>query len=88
MESHAKINIVTGIFSFSGILQALSAYWFWYTKDQKTYFALLGIVVFIALTCLALIIPESPVYLLEKQNYPELRHCLMTIGSFNKVSDV
>lgn len=85
LESHARMNMGTCIFSFSGLLQAFSAYWFWYTKDQTTYLTLLAIVLFSALTCLTFFIPESPVYLLERQNFSELRQCLLTIGSFNKV---
>jgi MFS family permease len=73
METSKRINIGTYIFCFSGFFQAFSAFWFWYMKDQALYFILLTILMFSALACLAIIIPESPLYLLEKERFTELR---------------
>lgn len=69
METSKRIRIGMYIFSFSGLFQAFSAFWFWYIKDQTLYFYLLMFLMCAALSCLALFIPESPLYLFEKERF-------------------
>lgn len=88
METSKRIYIGTAIFGFSGFFQAFSAWWFWYAKDQRIYTTGLASAQFLAFAGLAFVIPESPLYLLEKENFAELRKCLRTIGSINRVADL
>lgn len=63
IESDKRINVGITLFTFSGIIQILSAVWFWYTKDQLTYMWIIIIALFIALLIVCFLVPESPSFL-------------------------
>lgn len=88
METNKRIYIGTCVFGFSGFYQAFTAWWFWYTKDQWIYSGSICVGTFIALMLMQVFIPESPLYLYEKENFIELRKALSIIGSYNGVANL
>lgn len=82
-ETSKRINIGMYIFTFCGFAQAFSAFWFWYVKDQTQYLCLVTFLMLSALLILKLYVPESPLYLLERERFTELGECLNVIGSTN-----
>lgn len=86
MESKDKMLFSTIAFTFSGVLQMLTALWFWQTKNQDIYFWGMIVLLIGSLILLCLVVPESPVFLLENERYDDLEIALYRIGKFNGVS--
>lgn len=72
IESKDKMALSTIAFTFSGLLQMLTAFWFWRTKDQDGYFLGMIALLLLSVVLFGLLVPDSPVYLLEKEKYDEL----------------
>jgi len=88
IESEKRINIGICLWTFSGAMQGLSAFWFWYTKDQEAYFKLIIVLLFVAILIIYLFVPESPLYLYEKHMFKEMGKSLLTIGSMNRIDNL
>ena len=88
IESEKRINIGICLWTFSGAMQGLSAFWFWYTKDQEAYLKLIIVLLFVAILIIYLFVPESPLYLYEKHMFKELGKSLLTIGSINRIDNL
>lgn len=57
-ESRLRFGIIN--FVISGLLCAFSALWFYVTKDQNLYFAIMIALLLIAMFWVAIAVPESP----------------------------
>ncbi len=72
IETHKRMNVGICLWTFSGTLQVLTALWFWRTKDQVSYFYLLIISMSVAILIVYFLVPESPLFLYEKNDFERL----------------
>lgn len=74
-------------FTFSGMLQTFTAFWFYRTKNQDLYFY--GMIIFLAISLITVtfLVPESPVFLLQNDRFEELEICLYKIGKINGITN-
>ena len=75
------------IFVTSGLLQALSGWFFWQFRSQEIYCYILVGLQLPAMAWIAFKAPESPHYLLEKFDYENLRLCLIKVAKVNGVEE-
>jgi hypothetical protein len=80
-ESHIKYGQV--LFSVCSLINVLSALFFWLFRDQTSYFFFLFVIMMISLIWIGVYTPESPLFLLEKENYDKLKICLGRIAKMN-----
>lgn len=66
LEERYKLKYGAINFTFVGLMNAISALWFYTYKDQDSYFLFLIILITMALLWMYLFVPESPLYLFEK----------------------
>jgi len=81
IETQDRITMMTILWTTFGTIEALSALWFWYTRDQTTYLYIIVVLMLAAHTFVYLRVPESPLFLLEKNRFKQLDACFQTIGS-------
>lgn len=72
LETKNKLWIGQAVFLVSGVIQTLSALWFWYFKSQTSYFWFLLILVTSSLLFVMFFVPESPPYLLARKDFDGL----------------
>jgi len=85
-ESLVKYNCA--LFGAYGVFQALSGMFFWYYKSQYVYCIIISVIMLISIVFHAFFSPESPHYLLEIFDYPNLKKCLEKVAYINGEKDV
>ena len=74
-------------FTISGFLQFLSAVWFYFMKSQDSYFVVMIILMIAAITWVLLMVPESPTFLFEIQDFERFEISLCQIAKINGVEN-
>ena len=77
LEKREKLKFGAYNFTLSGVLQFLSAVWFYYFKNQDSYFVIMIIMMTLSIAWVYLYVPESPVFLYEIRDFDRLEKCLI-----------
>lgn len=85
-ESSAKtINML--IVVSDGFMTIIAGLCFYLSPDMITQYIVLAVVAAVCLSILVTIIPESPDYLFNHDQFEKLEQCLMKVASVNKVEE-
>jgi hypothetical protein len=70
-------------FTTTGMCYGLSALWFWYTQDQRSYHWIMLLLTSAVLLFVYFFVPESPIFLYEMRRFSKLKQCFEQIATFN-----
>lgn len=87
LEKKEKLKFGAYNFTLSGVLQFLSAVWFYYLKNQDSYFVIMILMMTASIVWVHFFVPESPVFLYEIQDFERLEKCLLQVARINRVKN-